>query len=515
MLSVFEKKVADFIKANGLFESADKILLAVSGGADSTALLYLLHNLKKQKIIRADLICAHINHQLRDHDADLDENFVIDMAHKLNCRVITNRLDVRGFAEKNKLSLETAARRLRIEALLGIAKTENCNCVATAHHSNDNAETILHRLIRGAGFRGLAGIRPVQVFDDNISFIRPFLSVTRAEIIQYLQKRNLKWRTDHTNADCRYTRNFIRHCLLPALQQDCSGSLVEQLSALAESARKFYTLICDFTEKIWPTLANCSETEINLNLKNFLNQPNPVKIELLRRCLNVLGSGQGDITQRHFKKLLQLAENNVTGKKLELPDGFVVYREYGKLIFSPARKSEIRSRKAECRNLSSVLCPLSSVVLEIPGQTVFGRYLIETTVLDSQLSMPEKHEKTKSSIENRESRIRLVEWFDLEKLKLPLEARYRKAGDRFWPLGLKAEKKVGKFLTDAKVPQEMRNKILVVTDTEKIVWLWPIRMSEQTKITEKTKKILQLQITNSGISEDENRAERTGGRKDG
>src|SRR4030042_3046746 len=211
MLSDFEKKVADFIKANSLFESADRIVLAVSGGADSTALLYLLHNLKKQKIIRADLVCAHINHQLRDPDADLDENFVIDMARKLNCRVTTNRLDVSVFAEKNKLSIETAARRLRIEALRKIAKAENCKCVVTAHHSNDNAETILHRIMRGTGFRGLAGIWPVQVFDDDIIFIRPLLSVTRNEIIEYLQERNLKWRTDHTNADCRYTRNFIRH----------------------------------------------------------------------------------------------------------------------------------------------------------------------------------------------------------------------------------------------------------------------------------------------------------------
>jgi tRNA(Ile)-lysidine synthase len=118
--------------------------------------------------------------------------------------------------------------------------------------------------------------------------------------------------------------------------------------------------------------------------------------------------------------------------------------------------------------------------------------------------MPDAREKTKSKIGNRESRIRFVERFDLDKIKLPLEVRFRKAGDRFWPLGLKAEKKLGKFLTAAKVPQQQRSKLLVVADTGKIIWLWPIRISEQTRITEKTKKILQLQITNTGISEDEN-----------
>ena len=492
MLSDFEKKVADFIKANGLFESADRIVLAVSGGADSTALLYLLHNLKKQKIIRADLVCAHINHQLRDPDADLDENFVIDMARKLNCRVTTNRLDVSGFAEKNKLSIETAARRLRIEALRKIAKAENCKCVVTAHHSNDNAETILHRIMRGTGFRGLAGIWPVQVFDDDIIFIRPLLSVTRNEIIEYLQERNLKWRTDHTNADCRYTRNFIRHRLLPALQQDCTVSLVEQLSQLAVSARKFYGLVCSYTEKVWQRPANCSDNEIFLNLNIFLAQPTPVKAEIVRRSLTAIGSGRRNITQQHFKKICLLAEKNVTGKRIELPNGFVVHREYGKLIF--------RLEKS----LSPDKLIGKSTRLEVPGQTVFGRYLIEATVLDSRRSMPDAREKTKSKIGNRESRIRFVERFDLDKIKLPLEVRFRKAGDRFWPLGLKAEKKLGKFLTAAKVPQQQRSKLLVVADTGKIIWLWPIRISEQTRITEKTKKILQLQITNTGISEDEN-----------
>jgi len=133
--------------------------------------------------------------------------------------------------------------------------------------------------------------------------------------------------------------------------------------------------------------------------------------------------------------------------------------------------------------------------VQIPGQTLFGQYVIEATVLDTQGSMLNTREKTKSRIENRESRIRFVEWFDLDKVKIPLMVRSRKAGDRFWPLGLAAEKKIGKFLTAAKVPQQLRRKLLVIADSEKIIWLWPIRISEQTRVTKKTRKILQLQIT--------------------
>lgn len=486
MLSEFEKKIADFVITNQLFESADRIVLAVSGGADSTALLYVLQALKNEKILNADVICAHINHQLRGSDADIDEDFVIALAHKLKCRVTTNRLDVRGFARKNKLSIETAARRLRIECLLDIARAENCKCIVTAHHNNDNAETILQRIIRGTGFRGLGGIWPVSIFADDIRFARPFLSVTRDEINEYLQKRNIKWRTDHTNADCTYRRNFIRHRLLPAVQQDCKGSLVEQLSGLAASARKFYGLVCNYAEKVWPELTDCSPCGLKLNLKTFLTQHPEVKVELIRRSLTAVGCGQRDVTRRHFKRILQLAEKNVTGRRIELPSGFVVRREYGKLIFRLAQKSEVRNQKSEGRNLSSALCPLSSVVLEVPGRTRFGRYVIEATALEIDEGQIEKFKTEKTNV---------VEWFDLEKLKLPLEVRSRKPGDRFWPLGLEAEKKIGKFLTAAKIPHQLRRKLLVVVDIEKIIWLWPIRISEQTRVTNKTGKILQLQIT--------------------
>ena len=474
MLLEFEKKVADFIKTNSLLESADSVLLAVSGGADSTALLYAMHALKAEDILSADLVCVHINHQLRGADADVDEDFVIAQARDLNLPITTKRVDVRGFARKNKLSIETAARQVRIDTLLNIAKAGNCNSIATAHHKNDNAETILHRLVRGTGFRGLTGIWPTRLFADDIQFIRPLLSVTRDEIIEYLKKRNLKWRRDHTNADCTYTRNFIRHRLLPALQQDCTGSLVEQLSALAASARKFYSMVCNCADKAWPTLTDCSANELKLNLQMFLVQPPPVKVELVRRSLSAVGCGQRDLTRQHFQKILRLAEQNVGGRKIELPAGFVVRREYGNLIF--ARPEKISHHDELIR---------SSTRLQVPGKTKFGRFLIQAATLEADGSRIEKFKTKKNNC---------IESFDWDKVKLPLMVRSRKAGDRFWPLGLEAEKKIGKFLTAAKVPHHLRRKLLVIEDSEKIIWLWPVRIGEQAKITEGTQKVLQLKI---------------------
>ena len=484
MLCEFEKKVAAFIKENRLFESADRIVLAISGGADSTALLYAIVSLKNEDFLSSDVICAHINHRLRGADADGDEDFVVTLARDLQLPVTARRVDVRGFARENKLSIETAARQLRIENLLDIAKENNCGWIATAHHKNDNAETILHRFVRGTGFRGLAGIWPTRIVAQDIRLARPLLCVSRNEVIEYLQKRNLKWRTDHTNADCTYTRNFIRHRLLPELQKDCTGSLVKQLSELAASARKLHSVVCSFADKAWPQLTEYADNSIKLNVKKFLAQLLPVKVEMVRRSLTAVGSGQRDVTQQHFKKILQLAEQNITGRKIELPSDFIVWREYDCIIFAQPEKS---STPDELIN--------KSINVKIPGQTGFGQYLIESAVLDTQCLVLDTREKTKSRIENRESRIRFVEWFDLDNVKLPLEVRSRKPGDRFWPFGLEADKKIGKFLTAAKIPHRLRRKLLVIADTEKIIWLWPLRISEQTRVTDNTKKILQLQIT--------------------
>ena len=477
MLLEFEKKVAGFIEANSLFGSADKVLLAVSGGADSTALLYAVCALKAENVLGGDILCAHINHQLRGLESDGDEAFVIAQADKLNLAITTRRLNVRGFARKNKLSIETAARKLRIESLLDIAEANSCKWVATAHQKDDNAETVIQRLVRGTGFRGLGGIWPLRCFADGISFVRPLLCVRRDEIIEYLRKRNLKWRVDRTNDDCNYRRNYIRHRLLPALQRQCTGSIVEQLSELAQSAQKFYSLVCSSVEKIWPELADCTTDNIVLDLNSFLTQPPAVKVEIVRRSLTHLGSGERDLAHQHYERILQLSQQNISGRKIELPDGFVVRREYGNLIL--ARRQESSTVKKHTDKI---------VMLQVPGWTQFGSFLIEATILETDKKRFEKFKQEKPNF---------VEWFDLDKVKLPIVVRFRQSGDRFWPLGLTGEKRIGKFLTTAKVPQQIRKKVLIVADTEKIIWVWPIRISEQAKVTSQTRKILQLQMTDT------------------
>jgi tRNA(Ile)-lysidine synthase len=469
-LRQLEKKVLDFLADQALFAPAEKVLLAVSGGADSTALLHIIAALKKNSVLPVQIVCAHINHRLRGDEANRDENFVIEQCAKLHLPVITKKINVRKYAAKEKLSIETAARQLRINALLRIAKSRKCSCIATAHQKNDNAETIVHRLFRGTGFRGLCGIRPVVEFSKGVRFVRPLLCASRQEIVEYLRKRKIKWCEDRTNLDCYYRRNFIRNRLLPALQRDCKIDLVEQFARLAESARGFYRLVCAAADDLWPNAVNEQKRSIGMDLSILAEQSPEVRIEIVRRILFRLGVGEQDFTQKHYKNVLALSQN----ARLQLPGNVEVSRQGGIIIFS--HRGLLRKRRVD---------NVPPKKLIVPGKTKFEGVLIETRIFnyDSANFKNFKSDKTNT-----------VEWLDFDKLKLPLKIRFRKSGDRFCPLGMKAEKKVGKFLTDEKVAESLRQKLLVIEDTRQIIWLCPVRLSERVKITTKTKNILQLKV---------------------
>ncbi len=469
----FEETVAEFIRRHELFAGAGRILLAVSGGADSSALLHILLALKAQGALKADLVCAHVNHQLRGPASEADERFVVAQAKRLGLPVVTRAVDVRAHARKHRLSLETAARQLRLASLAEIARSRECAWISTGHQKNDNAETVLQRLLRGTGFRGLAGIWPVRRFDD-LQLASPLLCATRAEIVQYLKTRALPWREDVTNVDVAYTRNYIRHRLLPLLQQEARSSLIEELSELATSARRLCVRIEREAEEAWSSLVKSAAGNVIFDAPGLAALPEPVAVELIRRAVADLGGGT-DWASPHYKSILQLAQRSMGGKRAALPGGLTARRERSQIILST---------KEPCR---VGLAPPTSAptILAVPGRTQFAGYVIEAGILQpGELDLAKlKGDKSRST-----------EYFDLDQVSLPIVVRTRKAGDRFQPLGMTDEKKVGKFLTTAKVPRDLRQRILIVADREKIVWVYPVRISERVKVTERTSRILQLTI---------------------
>ncbi len=364
---------------------------------------------------------------------------------------------------------------MRINALIDAAKDCGCRIIATAHQADDNAETVIHRILRGTGFRGLAAITPKTVFEGNITFVRPVLAFTKKQITDYLKEQGLNWQTDATNLDCRYKRNFIRHRLLPELQRQSNVSVVEQLTKLSLTAQKFQDSVCSMTDRLWPKIASCQKNSIMLNI-NMLPQQHPaVKTELIHKVLASLGCPEKDFTQRHYERILQLSQCAGGNKKIALPAFFSVRREYDKLIFAKP--------PAQMKNAG---CPSGNMEVPVPSKIQADNLLIETNLMNAADQQIEKFKKNKTAD---------IEWFDFDKIAPPIIIRRKTNGDKFRPLGLPAEKKVGKFLTDQKIPQDTRQKILIVSDRQKIIWVWPVRISELVKVTGKTKKILQVQIT--------------------
>jgi tRNA(Ile)-lysidine synthase len=482
MTDRLEETVAEFIRRHGLFAGAERILLAVSGGADSIALLHILTALKARGEIEADLVCAHINHRLRGPASEADEQFVMAQANLLGLPVVTRTVEVRTHAQRCRLSLETAARQLRLASLAEIARSRKCAWIGTGHQKNDNAETVLQRLRRGTGFRGLAGIWPARRFDD-LRLASPLLCATRAEIVQYLKRRALPWREDATNMDVAYTRNYIRHRLLPLLQQDAQGCLVEELSELATSAGRLYVRIEREAEEAWSTLAQSMAGDVILDASGLASLPELVAVELIRRAIADLAAGRSELAEQHYRALLELARGNGSGKEISLPDGFVARREGDRIRLH--RTPPPRTRRV----LLTPLLPVP-IVLAVPGEIRFSGHVVEARIfsrdeIDATNLMGDKAPR--------------VEYLDLDQVKLPVIVRSREAGDRFQPLGMIGEKKVGKFLTTAKVPRGVREQALVFADREKIVWVYPVRISDRVKITEGTRRVLQLTIDDRRI----------------
>lgn len=474
-----EDNVIGFITAYRLFQEAERVLLAVSGGADSIALLHIMHRLVDREILRLALVCIHVNHGLRGAAGDADEAFVVEQATKLGLPLTIERIDVATYAKAEKLSIETAARQLRLACLSEVARSEKCSWIATGHQRDDNAETVLHRLRRGTGFRGLGGIWPARELCDGLTWGRPLLNCTRLEIEAYLRTRGLVWREDHTNSNCIYTRNHIRHRLLPSLQREASGSLTDLLSKLATSSCKLYTHIARQAAEAEARHVHSTDDECLIEKEALAHLPQPVAVELIRRQLTSLDCGERDLTQRHFRSILDLTRSASPDKAPLLPDGLIACR----------RGQYVALHRPVKRNPIPVESPAAQIT--VPGAASFGGYSVEASTMSSHdLSIAEiKHDKSP-----------LLEYLDLGRIKGPLVVRRRQRGDRFQPLGLAGWKRLGKFLTAARVPEAARDKVLVLEDAEGIIWVCPIRISERVKVTDRTRQILVLEVTHTGTN---------------
>jgi tRNA(Ile)-lysidine synthase len=468
-MECFEEKILDQIQSNGLFEEIDRVLLAVSGGADSVAMAYALSELRKKQLFSCEFIIGHVNHCLRGAHSDADEAFVKELADSFSISVITKAVDVKAYAQEHKLSIETAGRTLRLNTLTAMADGHDCDCIATAHHKDDLAETMIHRLMRGTGFRGLCGIWPVS-YVYNGQFVRPMLGVRRKEIIQYCNENNIRWREDVSNKNTGFTRNRIRHSILPVIEKE-SENLTDLLAALSLKSRRFLL----WTEKharaiIAKGRLDRAKEEFVLEKALLEDCPPWVVYEVLREVLMELGVGLRDYTQQHFDAIGEMVKQEKV--KADFPAQVEIAVNNGTVL--------IQLKKEQLEPLPK------SVTFQI-GQTVeFGQWKISFRQLDcSQVDLDE-FSKTKNPF---------VERFDANKIKGPLIVRQRLVGDRFYPIGGSGEKKVARFLQDAQLDGQTKQQAFIIKDLDKILWVAPVRMSDQFKITSETRQIVEIRIS--------------------
>ncbi len=463
-----EQRVISFIQQNELINPGEKMVVGVSGGADSVCLLHILS--KWHQKLGISLHIAHLNHQLRGAESEADAEYVTNLARRFDMPATIESYDVKSYKAKKRCSLEEAAREVRYEFLARVAKKIGTKIVAVGHTRDDHIETILMHLIRGTGIAGLRGLRPHSEMTtetgSKLEIVRPLLKVSRQETATYCKKHRLTPRLDSSNLSLTPLRNRIRLEVLPLLRK-YNPNFDEALERLAEIADDELSFIEEQTEKLWTDLVRQEENVIRLDCNQMKSLPLSLQRQLVRSAISKLLSSLKDIEAEHIEAVIGQLEKPA-GKKLNLPHGLVSLTDYGHLILKLGKASA---------------CPLPPLEqeykLRIPGETFFPGWRVTASISEKL---------TKISDNN------LVAYFDLDKAGKRLLVRKRQPGDRFKPLGMKELKKLQDFMVDAKIPNYWRERVPLVCSSEHILWVVGWRMDERGKVTRTTRKVLRIEF---------------------
>ena len=466
------KKIAEYIKKYDMITTEDKIIAGISGGADSVCLFCVLLELREKSGI--EFIAVHINHGLRGADADADEEFVRSLCDKNGIKLEVFHKDVVSIARKRKQSFEEAGRDVRREAFREVMQKYGGTKIALAHHQNDNAETFLMNLARGTGLKGLTGIRPV-----NGVYIRPLLCMNRNEIEQFLQERGQTFCEDETNSDTKYTRNSLRHLVVPVLEEKVNAQAVRHMNETMEQLGELEEYMNMQTEDAWSRCAAEKGTgELTIDGALFAGYPLIIRKMLVRKAIEWLDGGLKNIGHVHIEQVLELFKEQ-SGRKTDLPGNLEAVRQYEGVCFR-------RIKEKECAGKSAQEEGEWQKELVIPGQTFIPeRNLVITCKIfpkDDNFSVQKIPQKV------------YTKWFDYAIIQASLSVRTKRSGDKI-TINKGQTKKLKSWFINQKIPAEQREEILLLADNEQILWIIGHRMSSAYQITEQTKTILQVEIT--------------------
>lgn len=465
------QKVFDYIRQNHMIQANDKVIVGVSGGADSLCLLFVLR--EYQRKVPFSMAVVHVEHGVRGKESLEDEEFVKKICLEYEIPVKCFSFDVPQIAREKKISVEEAGRIMRYQAFEQMVCETGADKIAVAHNQNDQAETMLWNMARGSGIAGAGGIRPVRG-----KIIRPLLCLQRCEIEDYLQKRGILWRDDRTNEEMDYTRNCIRHHILPAMEKELNAKTIEHMAALAEDICKAERYLKEQAGKAAMKLivrrGECTEIDVD----GFLEEEELIQELILRECLSQTGCGLKDVTRYHFTQLGRLFTEQ-SGRRLMLPGGWEAVREFSKVRISRKRPAYISQEMLFCEKL------------QIPGVIKCPEGILEIAVIDGA-AFAAGH--TAMPFGKNNSQKICTEWLNYDRIKGDIYLRTRQPGDYLTVNREGGRKKLKEYFIEEKIPAGERDKVLVLACGKEILWVVGHRISEAYKISAKTDKVLKVQM---------------------
>lgn len=463
-MGLIGQRIRDYVINNNIIEQGDRLVVGVSGGADSVCLLTWLNSVKKD----FDLyICAvHVHHGIRGEEADRDMQFTQKLCDRLDIPCEVRKYDVLKYAAENSMTAEEAGRKLRYQAFEEIRCEYDCNKIAVAHHQDDSVETILFNMVRGTGAKGLRGIAPISGI-----VVRPLLALDRTEVEKYLLENNISWCTDSTNLTEDYSRNKIRHTIIPALKEVNERAILHILES-GTIIGDMYQYILEEAKKCFTDIAKAGKEEVYLPVNAMLDKNAVIRREVIRLAVESIVHTLKDITAKHIYSIEALLFGQ-SGRLLMLPYGIMVVREQTDLkIYKEDNVAE-----ECCEQMPEIKIDMTAVggVYELPfGMGWFSARLLpqNTEVFD---------ENTLKSIENV-----YTKRMDCDKIKGTLLLRTRRSGDYITVNAGQSHKKLKEYFIEQKIPVTQRDKVLLLAQGSHVLWVLGYRMSDGCKITDET-----------------------------
>lgn len=469
-MTVFKDKIAAAIEKYGLLSKGDGVLVAVSGGPDSVALLEGLCELKKEFRLRLEV--AHLQHGIRGEEARRDARFVAEIADRFGLPLHLKEVNIPSIkSDAGKGNLEALSRDERYRFLADVAVDREIGKIATGHTQDDQAETFFMWLLRGAGRKGLGGMAPLQnlrpstkKFHSNISIIRPMIEISRAEVVEFLQGNRREYQLDRTNLDPAFLRNWIRLHLIPQLEEKFGSHLAQRLARQAELLRDEEIFLDHAALVQFQTIVDGSR----LDRSALLRSEKALQRRLVRLWIEKTRGHLRGIDFDHTEAALRLVANGPPQGRISIPGGWEVVREYETVRLL----KKTRTRRAACYSYT------------LGYEDEVGVEEAAMIIQSSRLSaLPDWGCRSRDELEV---------FFDLASLPEKLTVRNFRPGDRFQPLGMSGRKKLKDLFIEKKVPLSVRSSLPLLSAGEDILWIPGYGRSEIAKIRPETKEILRI-----------------------